>query len=387
MNRPNAGWQRQALVGAAWILGLVGLYLGLKYVVPHFVPFLVAVALAVLIDPTVSALEERLRLPRGWAVAITLFFLLGLVLGLVLIGVGAVVVQVGELAANLPVHIERLLAFSQEMLARATEVFSGLPEDIVAYLETSIRAGLESVYTAIDGLAKAVLIGLRGLPEAFLVLVVSLVATFFVSRDKAVIIEFALSLLPHNWRQRARRVNRDVFNSVVGLIKAQLALVALTTLITVVTLYILGVRYAWLVGLLTGVLDVLPVVGPATVLVPWSIYAFIDGNPTLGTGLAALYVVITVFRQIMEPKVIGERLGLHPLITLLSLYLGIRFLGAAGLVVGPLVAIIIKAVMRSGQPPAGGGRPRRRPVVTDGPTRRAASEAAGEEPGGEGVAR
>lgn len=385
MNPLGPGWQRQVTVALLWIAGLLLLYLGLKYVVPHFLPFMLAVALAVLIDPTVDALEERLRLPRGWAVAITLVFLLGLLLGLVFIGVGAVVVQVGQLAVNLPTHIDRVMAFSQEMLAGAAEVFSGLPEDIVAYLETSIRAGLDAVYTAIDAVAKAVLSGLKGLPQVFLVLVISLVATFFISRDKILITEFVLSLLPANWRQRARLVNRDVLNSIVGLIKAQLALVGLTTLITVTALYVLDVRYAWLVGLLTGILDVLPVVGPATVLVPWALYALIDGNVPLGAGLGLLYVVITVFRQIMEPKVIGERIGLHPLVTLLSLYLGIRLLGATGLVVGPLVAIVIKAVVRSGRPPAGGSHPRGRTPPKSKRYRGLPAESPGEEQSGEGV--
>jgi len=351
---PASRWQ-QAASAVAWAAVLVLVYLGLKYVVPYFVPFLVALALAVFIDPTVNALEERLHLPRGWAVAVTLLFFLGLVVGLVLFGLGVVIVQLGELASNLPSHYMKLVAFSEDLLDRLTEVYSGLPEEFVAFIDTSVRASLDSVYTWLDAVVKAVLNGLKRLPSAFLVLAVSLVATFFLSRDKDLIVEFGLSLLPQAWRRRALAVNRDVLGSVVGLVKAQLALVALTAAVTVFTLYLLGVRYAWLVGLLTGILDVLPVVGPATVLVPWSVYCLISGNTFLGTGLAVLYVGISVFRQVMEPKIVGERIGLHPLATLLSLYLGVRLLGPGGLVIGPLVAIIVKAVAVSGRPPSGGG--------------------------------
>lgn len=358
-NQPQsylARW-RPLLVGLAWLAGLVLLYLVLKYAVPFFTPFLIALALAILIDPTVDGLEDRLHLPRGWAVCIALLFFLSLAVGLILFGVGAVVVQVGQLVTDLPAQYDRLVAFSQTLLDRATEIFRGLPPDFVTLTESTIRSSLQSVYVGLEGLLRAVLAGLARLPSAFLVGIIALVATFFISRDKDTIAEFFLSLLPAANRERVARVNRDVMSSAVGLVKAQLTLVAITLVIIVTGLYILGVRYAWIVGLAAGLLDVLPAVGPATILVPWSIYCLIDGNVSLGVGLLVLIGVVTVFRQIMEPRIVGQRLGLHPLITLLSLYLGLKLLGAAGIIAGPLVAIVIKAVIRSGQTP-----PRPRPI-------------------------
>jgi sporulation integral membrane protein YtvI len=343
-------WQ-PVLTGLAWLVGLVLIYLALKYVVPYFMPFLVALVLAVLIDPTVNGLEERLHLPRGIAVAITLVFFLGLVVGLALFGVGAIVVQLGQLAADLPAQYDRLVSFSESLLARATTVFRGLPPDFVSLTENTIRSSLGSVYAGVQNLVRTVLGGLAGLPSVVLVAVISLVGTFFFSRDKQLIGNFLLSLLPVGYRERVVRANRDVVSSAVGLVKAQLTLVAITLVIIVVGLFVLGVRYAWLVGLVAGLLDVLPAVGPATVLVPWAVYCFIEGNPGLGAGLLVLVGIVTVFRQIMEPRIIGQRIGLHPLLTLLALYLGLKLLGAAGIIVGPLVAITVKAVIRSGRVP------------------------------------
>jgi sporulation integral membrane protein YtvI len=358
---PN--WQR-VLAALVWIVGLVLVFVALKYVVPYFLPFLVALMLAVLIDPTVDGIEERLRVPRGVAVGLALVFFFGLFLGLVLFGIGALVMQLGELAANLPAHYEKLVLFTEDLLDRLTEAYSGMPEDMVAFIDTSVRGSLQSVYLALSSLVTALLNALRGLPMAFILSLVSLVAAFFISRDKALIAEFCLSLLPPNWRDRARAVNRDVLSSVVGLVKAQLLLVALTTVLTVIGLLLMGVRYAWLVGLLTGILDILPIVGPTVVLVPWAVYCFIDGNTWLGVGLMALHLGLSTFRQFMEPRIIGQRLGLHPLIALLSLYLGIRLLGVTGLVVGPLVAIIIKALFRPGPTPPAAGPPAPRTKTT-----------------------
>ncbi len=349
-------WQ-PVIAGLTWLAGLVLLYLAFKYVVPFFTPFLLALALAVLIDPTVDGLEDRFHLPRGVAVAIALLFFLSLTVGLILFGIGAIVVQLGQLTADLPSHYDKLVIYSEGLLERVTAVFRGLPPDFVSLTETTIRSSLQSVYLALQSLLKAVVTGLAGLPSALLVGIIALVATFFLSRDKEVIGEFFLSLLPATYRERITRVNSDVVSSAVGLVKAQLTLVAITLIIIVSGLYLLGVRYAWVVGLVAGLLDVLPAVGPATIIAPWGIYCLIDGNVPLGVGLLVLITGVTVFRQIMEPRIVGQRLGLHPLTTLLALYLGIKLLGAAGLVAGPLAAIVIKAVIRSGQVP-----PRPRPL-------------------------
>lgn len=386
MNAPQR-WQ-PLLTGVLWLGGLVLLYLVLKYVAPFFAPFLFALVLAVLIDPTVDGLEERLHFPRGWAVVVALLFFFGLVVGLVLFGVGAVAVQLGQLSIDLPAQYDKLVAFSESLLARATEAFSGLSGDIVGFVESSVRGGLQTVYLGLQSLAGTFLTGLKVLPSAFLVAVITLVATFFISRDKQLISDFLLSLLPASARERVAAVNRDVLSSAIGLVKAQLTLVGLTLAITVAGLYLLGVRYAWLAGFVTGVLDVLPAVGPAIVLVPWAVYCYVDGNVFLGTGLMVLLGVITVFRRVMELRIIGQRLGLHPLVALLSLYLGIRLLGAAGLIVGPLGAIVIKAVARSGQAPPRARPPRARtrpPVAAAGPQGEPAG-AAGAKAGPEGPA-
>ncbi len=351
---------RPTLIGLGWVAGLVLFYLLLKYVAPYFTPFLVALVLAVLINPTVDALEERTRLPRGWAVAIALLFFFGLALGFILFAVGAVVVQLGQLVADFPQHYNDLVAFSELVIARVTEVFRGLPPDFVSLTDSTVRSGLQSIYGGLQTLVRALLSGLVGLPQAFLVAVVSLVATFFFSRDKDVILEFSLGVLPAPYRERVARVNRDVVRSAVGLVKAQLILVGITLVIIVSGLLLLRVRYAWIVGLVAGLLDILPAVGPATVLVPWGAYCLLTGDHGLGLGLLALVAVVTVFRQVMEPRIVGQRIGLHPLLTLFSLYLGFRLLGATGLVVGPLVAIAVRAVIQSGRTPPVTRRPRER---------------------------
>jgi len=347
---------RPVLAGLGWIAGIILFYLAIKYVLPFVAPFVIAVVLAVLIDPTVNGLEERVHLPRGWAVALTLLFFLALLVGLLLFGVGTVVVQLGQLAKDLPDQYLKVVAWSESVLQWAAEVFRGLPSDFVEATSQTIRSSFQSISSGVQTLVKALIGGLAAIPSAFLVGVISLVATFFLSRDKDLIGQTLLRFLPGTYRSRVVEVNRDVVSSAIGLIKAQLTLVAMSLVILVVGLLLLGVRYAWLVGLVAGLLDVLPAVGPTAVLAPWAIYCLLDHNPGLGIGLLVLIAVVSVFRQVMEPRIVGQRLGIHPILTLLALFLGLKLLGPSGIVIGPLAAIIVKAIIRSGQSP-----PRPRP--------------------------
>ena len=108
---------------------------------------------------------------------------------------------------------------------------------------------------------------------------------------------------------------------------------------------LLRVEYVFLLALLVALLDFLPIFGVGTVLLPWGIFSLLVGNTALGVGLLVLYVVITVLRQAIEPHFVGKSLGLHPILMLVAIYAGIKLLGIVGFLAGPLLAIIIKAVL------------------------------------------
>lgn len=120
-------------------------------------------------------------------------------------------------------------------------------------------------------------------------------------------------------------------------------LVSLTGLESLIGLTILGVSYAHLLALTVAFFDFLPILGPGTFYIPWSIWMFLSGNIRLGIGLLILYAIIVVVRQLLEPKVIGQSIGLHPLATLIALYFGFTLLGVWGLILGPAIAIAYKA--------------------------------------------
>ena len=151
------------------------------------------------------------------------------------------------------------------------------------------------------------------------------------------------SLLPERWQQKLPIIKNTVTSTLTGYLKAYLLIMLLTFTEVFIGLTILGVDYALIISVVVAIVDVLPILGTGTVLIPWAIFCFITHNTSLGVGLLILYAVVLVVRQLAEPKIVGNTLGLHPLATLASIYLGIKFLGFGGIFIGPIAAMLIKS--------------------------------------------
>ena len=176
-----------------------------------------------------------------------------------------------------------------------------------------------------------------------------MVATFFISKDLPQIREFIWSKLPKEQRQQVRSVFGDLLRTAWGYLKAQAILITITTVLTTFGLWIVGIQ-SWLsAGLVIGILDLLPVVGPTVVFVPWIIYLFVVGNTGLAFSLLVIYGIASGARSLFEAKVVGDFVGLHPLLTMIAMYSGVLLWGVKGIVLGPVIFILAKAILRARQ--------------------------------------
>jgi len=323
---------------------LVGVVLAFRYVVPLFYPFVIALLTAMLVEPLVKLLEHRLKLGRAPAVGLVLLLVLG---GLVLAGFLVLSRLVAELA-RLYLELPRYREAATELVARLLEQAGRVAELLPVPLQQALDAQWVRVY---QGVAAFIgwLSGLVGrLPRLTVLIVFSLMGTYFFSRDKDGISRFLLSLLPPGHRQKAVAVRDEVLVSVLGFVKAQLLLVLLTMALNIAGLMVLNADYAVVIGLVAGLLDILPVVGPALIFLPWALYALMAGEVWLSLGLLVLYTGVSMARQAATARLVSEGIGVHPLVTLAALYLGLRLMGPIGLVVGPMVAVVAKAMINAG---------------------------------------
>lgn len=342
----------------AAVAALALFYFSSKYFLPELmrvlhiiagllVPFIAALVLAVFMEPLVKVLVERMRLKRAWAAILTMLLVLGIMLFLLTLLVTRLVVELIDLSVTLPRYVEPVQHFLQQTLEQGRFYYFKLPAAVTDTLQNSMQFVTGKAAALAAGAANQLLAVVSSLPSLVLGIIVTLIATYFLLRDRHVITLFWLNTVPAPWGKRVLEVVQDVSSAFMAYVRAQLMLISFTTLQAIVGLYIIGAKYALTIGLVLGFLDLIPVLGPATLLIPWGVWAIISGQVAFGIKLIVLYLLLWLVRQLLEARVVAGNMGLHPLAVLLAMYAGLRLLGVVGLVLGPISIIALQAVYRS----------------------------------------
>ena len=349
----KAAWVTVALAG-----GAAGLYLFFRFALPVLTPFLFALLLAVLTRPLVRKISARLGgREKLSAAGVTLFFLC-------LFGVLCyffallLVTQAQNLlemllrdAADEHGKLAAVVAFFRGAAARLP-LFSRLADsplfrELIGDPETFLKGLLQKSLAAwAEKIPPKLTAWLTRLPAVFVALLVGLIASFFFALDYPRVTAFLRGLCPPRLREKLPEAKRRVGGIFRRWLGAYFLLFSMTFGELFLGLLLLRERYAFLIALM----DILPVLGVGTALLPWAIFRLLGGNTWGGVGLILLYAVITVVRQITEPHLVGKSIGLHPLVTLFSFFAGMKLFGFAGIFLGPIAALLIKAIFFTENP-------------------------------------
>ena len=321
----------------------------LKYILTILLPFLLAVIISVLIEPLVVFCERRLRLSRGIAVALAMFLIIGGVGTMLTFLVLQLVAELIEISSSLDLYIKNTRLVVENLIDKGINVYGSLPPTAVVYLQDYVASLADSLQLFASKLINVFLYMVYGVPGIILVGIVSLLAVFFISKDKDTIFLFWRRLVPGPWGERTIGVSREISRAFMAYIRSQFILVSITMVQSIVGFYIIGIDYALTMGLIVAFFDLIPVLGPSTVFIPWVAWSFFTGDYSLGIKLTGLFGMILLVRQVLEAKIISANLGLHPLATLLAIYVGLKILGVVGLIVGPMALIAIQAAIKAGQ--------------------------------------
>ncbi|OZM57953.1 sporulation integral membrane protein YtvI [Lottiidibacillus patelloidae] len=338
---------------------IVSLY-GLFYVSTVTYPFLIAIIIAFLINPIVNFLEKKTNLPRYIAVIVTIVVFLAAVFGIMYLLVAEIVAGTAYLVKVVPPHFQKLVEYIQAFfVAKIVPIYNDITA-MIRELDQSEQDKLmnninEFGATVVDGFSTILItiLGafqslLLGLPNAATVLIFSLLATFFISKDWYRLGDKINNLIPASAHKSSQSVINELKKAFFGFIKAQFTLISITAVIVLIGLLILRVEYAITIAIIIGIVDLLPYLGTGAVFVPWIIYTFITGDYPTTIGLAILYIIVVVQRQVMEPKILSSNIGLDPLATLVALFVGFKLFGFLGLIIGPVLLVIINALQSAG---------------------------------------
>lgn len=317
------------------VLAIILVYL----LLPYTLPFLFAALLTAIIDRPVDYLERRTRWPRGVVVAVVL-------LGAVLAVAGFLALLVANVASELEALYRALPGYAQEWRTRVeqwtdqVQTFSTLlPEPI----DTLLMNAVEDWTLLLAGGASGLLAHVKHLPNLFATLFIAAITTYFLSRDKRGLATAYMKLLPPTWHAGLFRLKRQIADGSLGLVRGQIILACTTFALSTAAFSAFGLSYAWLLGIITALLDVMPMVGPSGVFLPVILHSALTGYAARAVGLAAVWAALLLLRQILEVRVMGAQLGVHPLTMIFALYTGVRLFGLNGLWLGPFIVITMKA--------------------------------------------
>lgn len=334
------------------ILALIGTFFLVQFALIYLLPFILAVLVAILIEPLVSFFEKRLRLKRGFAVAIVLLLVLLIFIVFIIAGVAQIYQEIEKLSKNFPDY-QVIWDRYQWLLNQNGEVQNLLERwNLLEGQEKEIERILQDIYAFIQENFKVLITAILGflakLPNLITIFMISFMATFFISRDRQMFANLFWRLVPKKWQRKLRTVKKELTSAVVGFLRAELILVSITTIIAIVGLEIMGSDYALVLGFASGALDLIPIIGPTLIFIPWAIYSMATGSFGYGIGLLIVYGVLAVTRQIAEAKIIGKSIGVHPLAALVSMYVGVKIFGVGGFIIGPATVIVLKALYKAG---------------------------------------
>lgn len=322
---------------------LAALWLGLRFLLPIAMPFLLAALLAFAAEPLVHSLHRHLHLKRGLAAAIGVTVALLLTILLLLALCALLVRELGSLAGVIPdlesATLSGLDSLEVWLLGLAQKAPEGISPILVHGVEGMFSNGsalLDQVTSKLLTLATSVL---KGLPDSALGLGTWILATFMISARLPKIREWISSHLPKTWHERYAPHLNTLKRTLWGWVKAQSKLVGVTFSILAVGFLLLQITHPILWAGVVCLVDILPVLGTGTVLIPWALVCFLQGDSLRAIGLLAVYAVVSLLRSVLEPRLVGKQLGLDPLITLLAIYAGYRLWGLLGMLLAPILAV------------------------------------------------
>lgn len=332
------------------LLPIIGMLCFIRFVPPlirFFLPFIVAWLVACIANPVVRFLEKRVKLGRRHGSALIIVFVLFIIFTLLYLLLSRLWILLGRMIEVLPGFYEGIL---EDIESRKSD-FNGLLEilppqrrellrDYIGEMNQSIRSSIGKI-----AMPTALLAGdiVKAISSGFVYLIITILAAYFFTVEMNKIKAFMRVHTPKSMEKYREFIRRDLLRLIRGYFAAQLKILFVVACILSVGLLILRVRFALPLALLISLLDFLPIFGTGTVMIPWALLKLAAGEYMYAGGLAILYVATQGIRQLIQPKLVGDSMGMPALYTLLCLFIGFRLGGIGGMVIAiPLGMMVMK---------------------------------------------
>lgn len=331
-----------------FILTIVGIFLAMKLAI-FYMPFLIAFIISLLIEPLIKMVNKKTKLTRKVSAVLVLVFVFAIIIGLLTWGITSIISEASDLLAGLNNNFEQIYSKATTYIEKIEFNKIQISDEVTNIIKQSTTDLLKNVSSWITKLLTSVLNIVTSLPTIGIYVIITILATYFICTDRIYIIDQIEHHMPKAWVKKLTIHLKEITNKLGSYLKAEAILIGIDFVILLIGLIIIKfmgmkIEYPLLVALGIGFVDALPILGAGTIMIPWAIVSSINGNINLAISLIILYVIILVSRQLLEPKIIGSQIGIHPIFTLISMYTGYRIIGILGMLIGPIILIILKSI-------------------------------------------
>ena len=318
-----------------------------------YIPFVIAFIISILLNPIINKITDKFSITRKVSSIIVLFsffIITSLFLGL---AVTKIIEESSFFSRTINIYVEKINEFILNLNNNkfiSEKLF--ISENVSNILQRNINEYINTFAEFIKDKVTEFISNLKIIPIYFVNIIITVLAIYFLLADKFSLLDKLEFQFSRKLISKIRYKLEKISRSLINYIKAEVILILIDFILILVGLYILklvgmNVKYPFLMAILIGFVDALPILGAGIVMVPWSIILFINKDTALGFSILGLFILVLCIKQMIEPKLVSSKIGVHPLFTLIAMYTGFKINGFIGLLLGPIILIILKEIFNN----------------------------------------
>ena len=316
----------------------------------YFMPFFIALVLAIITEPIIKFNMNKLKMSRRMSSIIVVIVTVLIVIALTSWVCIASVSKLTSLSKNIPSIVRDISTTIQNSFNDISEGLTDyVSEDVINSIISSLNDIISSLGTYVKNFITSILNLVLSVPTIIVNIIITILSFVLFTKDRLNIITMVDYHFPENWIKKFVMVKNEIFDTLGSYLKVYSKILLLTAIELMICFWFLNaigfnIQNIIKLSLVIAIVDILPILGIGTVLIPWGIWSLIIGQTGLGVALLTMYILLTIIRQIVEPKLVSKQLEIHPIITLLAMYAGLKLIGFTGLLLGPFALVILRCI-------------------------------------------
>lgn len=327
---------------------LVGIFLVLKLSI-FYMPFLIAFIISLILEPTIKFLMKKFKLTRKFSAIIVFAIAFTIIVGGLTWSVTTLISESTNLLSGINTYIEKISEQIQNIINYFEFSRIKPSNEVLGIIQNSTGDFLNTISNWVQEFLKSIISFITSIPSIAIYFVITILSLYFICTERIYILDQIEHHLPKSWVRKLGIHTNELTRTLGGFLKAETILILVSFIISIIGLYILkfakfNIQYPLLMAIFIGFVDALPILGSGTVMVPWGIISALDGDLKLGIAIIILWIIMSIVRQFLEPRIVSKQIGIHPIFTLIAMYTGFKAIGIIGMLVGPIILIILKNI-------------------------------------------